>query len=240
MSTNVGDSLSAISAWWNAILAFEYSSMCCSGRRSLLKSLKKSRSAVMSFLRAVVVIRRAAMLSSAAQARIMSTISPLVRRTTTMPRRGTVLTKPSCSSIAIASRIGVPVRLERERGELDPEARRLGVDPVGPADGQGADVLPRSSRQRLDESARVREHKLGDAPQLERKPRIKHVARGQPVMDPAARRPGRGGKDIDEGRCVVIGDALALGDRLHGEVGSADRLKLVPGRAVELLGRGNL
>ncbi len=41
-------------------------------------------------LRAVVVIRRAAMLSSAAQARIMSTISVLVRRTTTMPRRGTV------------------------------------------------------------------------------------------------------------------------------------------------------
>ena len=71
------------------------------------KFLKKSRSAEMSFLRAVVVISRAAMLSSAAQARIMSTISVLVRRTTTMPRRGTVLTKPSCSSIAIASRIGV-------------------------------------------------------------------------------------------------------------------------------------
>ena len=61
----------------------------------------------MSFLRAVVVISRAAMLSSAAQARIMSTISLLVRRTTMMPRRGTVFTKPSCSSIAIASRIGV-------------------------------------------------------------------------------------------------------------------------------------
>ena len=38
--------------------------------------------------RAGVVISRAAMLSSAAQARIMSTISVLVRRTTTMPRRG--------------------------------------------------------------------------------------------------------------------------------------------------------
>ncbi len=47
------------------------------------------------------------MLSSAAQAWIISTISRLVLRTTRMPRRGTVRTNPSCSSIATASRIGV-------------------------------------------------------------------------------------------------------------------------------------
>src|ERR1700692_4546228 len=85
MSTSVGDSLSEISAWWKAILAFEYSSTWSCGRRSLPKFLKKSRSAEMSFLRAVVVISRAAMLSSAAQARTMLTISFLV------PRRGKVL-----------------------------------------------------------------------------------------------------------------------------------------------------
>ena len=44
----------------------------------LAEFLEKSRSAEMSFLRAMVVISRAAMLSSAAQARIMSTISLLV------------------------------------------------------------------------------------------------------------------------------------------------------------------
>ncbi len=50
---------------------------------------------------------RAAMLSSAAQAWIISTISRLVFLTTRMPRRGTVRRNPSCSSIATASRIGV-------------------------------------------------------------------------------------------------------------------------------------
>src|SRR5882672_10648365 len=67
ISTSTGDSESEISAWWKAMFALEYSSTWSCGRRSLPKSLKKSRSAVMSRLRAVVVIRRAAMLSSAAQ-----------------------------------------------------------------------------------------------------------------------------------------------------------------------------
>ena len=50
---------------------------------------------------------RAAMLSSAAQTMIMSMISGRVLRTTTTPRRGTVRTKPSCSSRISASRTGV-------------------------------------------------------------------------------------------------------------------------------------
>src|ERR1700739_1901670 len=109
MSTSTGDSDRDISAWWKARFALEYSSTWSCGRRSLPKSLKKSRSAVMSFLRAIVVISRAAMLSSAAQARIMSTISVLVRRTTMRRRHG----------------LAEPVLLD----EADPLADRRGADP---------------------------------------------------------------------------------------------------------------
>ena len=35
------------------------------------------------------------------------------------------------------------------------------------------------------------------------------------MVDPAARRPGRGGQHVDERRHVVVGDLLALGDRLR-------------------------
>ena len=52
-------------------------------------------------------ISRAAMLSSAAQTKIMSRISCLVLRTTKAPRRGIILTSPSCSSRHRASRTGV-------------------------------------------------------------------------------------------------------------------------------------
>ncbi len=47
------------------------------------------------------------MLSSAAHTWIISMISRLDLRTMKMPRRGTVLTKPSCSRMDSASRTGV-------------------------------------------------------------------------------------------------------------------------------------
>ena len=56
---------------------------------------------------ALVVIRRAAMPSRAAQTVIISRISRLVLRTTNTPRRCLTRTKPSCSNRVIASRIGV-------------------------------------------------------------------------------------------------------------------------------------
>ena len=64
------------------------------------------------------------MLSSAAQAWIISMISRLVLRTTWMPRRGTVRTKPSRSSIATASRIGV--RLTPRRSDSSRSSSLIG------------------------------------------------------------------------------------------------------------------
>ena len=58
------------------------------------------------------------MLSSAAQTVIMSRISALVLRTMKMPRRATILTRPSWSSCASASRSGVrltPKRCDKSR-----------------------------------------------------------------------------------------------------------------------------
>ena len=56
---------------------------------------------------ALIVARRAAMLSSAAHISIISMICFFVLRTMKMPRRGSVRRKPSCSRSVIASRIGV-------------------------------------------------------------------------------------------------------------------------------------
>ena len=59
-------------------------------------------------------------------------------------------------------------------------------------------------------------------------------------MDPAARRSGGGGQHIDEGGRVVVRDTLALGDRLDGEGCAADRVEVLPGRAIHLLAGGHL
>ena len=50
-------------------------------------------------------------------------------------------------------------------------------------------------------------------------------------MDPAPGRAGRGGEHVDERRHVVVGDALALVDRLDRERRGADRLELARGGA---------
>ena len=67
--------------WWNSMLTSEYSSRCA---RSLpfSKVANMRRSPAISSSLAVCVISRAAMLSSAAQAVIISITSRLVLRTT--------------------------------------------------------------------------------------------------------------------------------------------------------------
>ena len=71
-------------------------------------------------------------------------------------------------------------------------------------------------------------------------PGVEHVAGGEAVVDPASGRTGRGRQHVDERRRVVVGDALALGDRLDGERGRADRLQVRLRGPLELLGGGHL
>ncbi len=75
-------------------------------------------------------------------------------------------------------------------------------------------MLARALREDLHQPLGVGEDQLRDAPELERESGVEHVARGQAVVDPAARWSGRGGEHVDERRNVVIGDLLPLGDRL--------------------------
>ena len=123
--------------------------------------------------------------------------------------------------------LGVAVRLHREAGELEAERGRLGVDAVGAAHAQRARVLARPLGQRGGQLARARHDHLARAPELERERRVEHVGRGEAEVDPAAGRPGRRGQHVDECRHVVIGDRLALLDRLDREGGAPDRPQLV-------------
>ena len=66
--------------------------------------------------------------------------------------------------------------------------------------------------------------------QLQRERGVEHVGRGQPEVDPAPGRPGARAEHVDERGDVVVGDPLALLDRLDGERRRADRLELVLGR----------
>ena len=56
---------------------------------------------------------------------------------------------------------------------------------------------------------------------------VEHVGGGEPVVHPAAGLAHRGGHDVHEGRHVVVGHLLALGDLLDGE-----RRPLANGRGV--------
>jgi hypothetical protein len=134
----------------------------------------------------------------------------------------------------------VALGLERERRELYPERRRLGVNPMRAPDAQRVDVLTRSPRQRVDKPPRVRQHQLRHPPQLERKRRVEHVARCQAIVDPAPGRSSGRGQHVHERSGVVIGDALAFGNCLDGEGRSMDRVELLPGWAFHLLAGGNL
>ena len=122
--------------------------------------------------------------------------------------------------------LGVAVRLEREAGELDPERRRLGVHAVRAPDAQRLAVLARPRGERRDERARARHDDLAGALELQRQRRVEHVARRQPVVDPAPGRPGRSRQHVDEGGHVVVGRPLALVDRLDRERRGADRVEI--------------
>ena len=141
---------------------------------------------------------------------------------------------------ARSSRCALRCGLEGEAGELDAEGGRLGVDAVGASGAQRVDVLAGFRREDVGEAARVGQDQPRHRLNLEGQAGVEHVGGGQPVVDPAAGRAGRRREDVDEGGGVVVGDLLALVDRLHGEGGGADGVELVRGGAVHLLAGGHL
>ena len=79
-----------------------------------------------------------------------------------MPTAPDTAPTAACSN-ARSSRCALRIGLEREAGQLDPERRRLGVDPVGASDAERVDVLARLGGQRLHERSRVGQDQLVDA-----------------------------------------------------------------------------
>ena len=78
-----------------------------------------------------------------------------------------------------------------------------------------------------DELARARDDDLARGAQLQGERRVEHVGRRQAEVDPAPGGAGARAEHVDERRDVVVGDALALLDRLDGERRGADRLEVV-------------
>ena len=122
-----------------------------------------------------------------------------------------------------SSRCEVAVGLEGEAGEAQAEGRRLGVDAVGAADAERVAVLERPLDQRVAVGAGAGQHDLARLAQLQRQRRVEHVGGGQAVVDPAPVLADRRGDDVDEGGDVVVGDPLALLDRLDREGGVRPR-----------------
>ena len=81
--------------------------------------------------------------------------------------------------------------------------------------------VSRCSQRPLDQRVAVARRPASDdlagLAQLQRERRVEHVGGGEPVVDPAPVLADRGGDDVDEGGDVVVGDPLALLDRLDRE-----------------------
>ena len=74
--------------------------------------------------------------------------------------------------------------------------------------------------ERVAKGGRARDQDRPGLAQLQRERGVEHVGGGQPVVDPAALVADRRGDDVDERGDVVVGDPLALLDRLDGERGA--------------------
>ena len=137
-----------------------------------------------------------------------------------------------------AQALDVPVRLEGEAGEAQPEARRLGVDPVRAADADRVPLLERPIDERVAVGDRAGDEDLPGGADLRRQRGVENVGGRQPVVDPPALRTDRGGDDVDERGDVVVGRPLALLDRLDGEPGSLPACPGVLGGHHPRLGEG--
>ena len=110
----------------------------------------------------------------------------------------------------------VAVGLERPQGELGAEGGGLGVHPVGPPGHRHVDALEGPGLEGGPGSVAGLDEQVGRPGEGGAQGGVDHVRRGEAVVDPRALGLPDGLLDhVDEGGHVVVGDALALGHRLH-------------------------
>ena len=123
----------------------------------------------------------------------------------------------------------VAIGLQAVESELHAECRGLGVHAVRAAERRRGRVLDRPALERRDERVRRLDQQVGGADERRRERGVDDIGRGQPVVDPRTlRRADHLQDDVDEGRDVVVGDRLALGDR--GDEGGVDDRRRARGR----------
>ena len=124
-------------------------------------------------------------------------------------RRGGDFLAGGSETAAGAGELGI------ECGELDAEGRRLGVDAVAAADGDGVLMLEGAATQRGEKLVDVGDEQVGGAHELHVEAGVEDVRRGQALVDEARVRPDDLGQMGQEGDDVVPGlgfDGVDAGD----------------------------
>ena len=144
-----------------------------------------------------------------------------------------VPTAPEMAQVATSSRAAASRSRHLENsaiglGELDAEGRRLGVDAVRTADGDGVLVLEGPPLQGRQKRVDVGKEKVGGAHELHVEAGVEDVGGGHALMDEAGIRPDDLGEMGEEGDDVVLRRPLDLVDAVDVEFGLA---ALLPDRS---------
>ena len=106
----------------------------------------------------------------------------------------------------------IPLEGERPAGELEPERRRLRVDPVRPPHAHGFPVLLCPVRHDVECAVQAVEDQHPGLLDGQRQRRVEHVRRGEAVVEPAPVVAQFRGHEIDERRDIVPGLTLTPAD----------------------------
>ena len=101
--------------------------------------------------------------------------------------------------------------------QLEPERRRLGMNPVAAADAQSVLVLSCTAFENGEQGIEVGQENIGGSRQLNREARVEHIGRGKPLMHEARLRSDVLGDVGEEGDDVVFHVALDGVDALDLE-----------------------
>ena len=133
-------------------------------------------------------------------------------RTGDLPGRGVV--EGPGEACAVAG------NLERPARQLEPERGGFGVDGVGPAHHHGAGLGPGPGDERREERVGGTQEEVARGAELQRKPRVGHVAAREPQVEEATLRPD-GLRDLAHERDhVVLRGSLDLRDPVDVDAGT--------------------